>query len=162
MRGDDRVRFCDQCKLHVYNFSQMTEKQAERLLRETGGRLCGQIYRRRDGTILTRDCPVGLRAMRRRLAGLVGRIAAAVVLAGGLFGFFKSGAGSDPYWDPRWPAADSSISQLQPFATIQRWLDPNPPVRRLWLGVILYSPPPTSPPKSPPPAIDPSDLVRVR
>ena len=68
MTGDERIRFCDSCKLSVYNFSEMTEREIERLLREKEGRVCGRIYRRADGTLLTRDCPVGLAAVRRRIA----------------------------------------------------------------------------------------------
>lgn len=68
MTGDDRTRFCQQCQLHVYNISEMTRSQAEELIAHTEGRICARLYRRQDGTILTKDCPVGLRALRRRLA----------------------------------------------------------------------------------------------
>ncbi len=50
------------------NFAAMTDQEAVKLIEETQGRLCGQIYRRKDGTILTQDCPVGLRAVRRKPA----------------------------------------------------------------------------------------------
>ena len=76
MAGDERKRFCQQCELHVYNLAAMTEQEAVQLIEETQGRLCGRIYRRKDGTVLTQDCPMGLRAVRRKLAGFVGRIAA--------------------------------------------------------------------------------------
>ena len=72
MVGDDRVRFCNQCNLNVYNISEMTRKQAEALIATTEGRLCARLYRRTDGTILTRDCPVGLRALRRRVSRIAG------------------------------------------------------------------------------------------
>jgi hypothetical protein len=75
MVGDARRRFCSQCELNVYNLSQMTKREAEELLNQTEGRLCVRFYRRADGTILTQDCPVGLRALRRRLK----RIRTAVV-----------------------------------------------------------------------------------
>ena len=88
MIGDERVRFCGQCELHVYNLSAMTKAQAENLIVRTEGRLCVRFYRRRDGSILTRDCPVGLRAVRQR----VSRIRRAV--ASLLLGFFAGGAGS--------------------------------------------------------------------
>jgi hypothetical protein len=68
MTGDDRVRFCAECKLNVYNFAELTRTQAEDLLRTTEGRICGRLYRRADGTVITKDCPVGLRAVRRRVA----------------------------------------------------------------------------------------------
>ncbi len=66
MIGDERVRFCKHCQLNVYNFSELTEKEAEHLLVSTGNRICGRLYRRKDGTVLTKDCPVGLRALRKR------------------------------------------------------------------------------------------------
>src|SRR5262245_61116554 len=68
MHGVDRVRFCGQCKLNVYNLSNMTRKEAETLLRETEGRICVMYFERADGTILTNDCPIGFLALRRRLA----------------------------------------------------------------------------------------------
>lgn len=68
MVGDERVRFCGQCSLNVYNLSGMTKSEAERLVVQAEGRLCVRFYRRADGTILTKDCPVGLRALRKRAA----------------------------------------------------------------------------------------------
>jgi hypothetical protein len=47
----------------------MTREEAEDLIRRTDGRLCVRFYKRRDGTILTRNCPVGLRAIKERLTG---------------------------------------------------------------------------------------------
>jgi hypothetical protein len=72
MVGDDRMRFCDQCGLNVYNISSMTGRQVKALVEKTEGRLCARLYRRADGTILTRDCPVGLRAIRRRVSRVAG------------------------------------------------------------------------------------------
>jgi hypothetical protein len=68
MLGDGRRRFCAECELNVYNLSGMTKREAEELLNQTEGRLCVRFYRRADGTILTQDCPVGWRALRRRLS----------------------------------------------------------------------------------------------
>jgi hypothetical protein len=75
MLGSERVRFCGQCSLNVYNLSSMTRADAEQLIARTEGRLCVRFYRRRDGSIITQDCPVGLRAVGRR----VSHIAKAVV-----------------------------------------------------------------------------------
>jgi len=66
MIGTDRVRFCGQCQLSVYNLSSMSRREAESLIARTEGRLCVRFYRRKDGSIITRDCPVGLRALKRR------------------------------------------------------------------------------------------------
>jgi hypothetical protein len=82
MVGDERVRFCQQCSLNVYNLSSMTRREAETLISSTEGRLCVRYYRRRDGTVLTKNCPAGLRAIKRR----VSRTASAMLSA--VLGFF--------------------------------------------------------------------------
>jgi hypothetical protein len=68
MVGDDRVRFCNQCNLNVYNISTMTRTEAESFIANAEGRICAKLYRRADGSILTRDCPVGLRAVRKKVS----------------------------------------------------------------------------------------------
>ncbi len=66
MRGDDRVRFCGRCEKNVYNLSAMTREAGEALVREKEGRVCVRLYQRKDGTVLTADCPVGVRRQRLR------------------------------------------------------------------------------------------------
>lgn len=91
MEGDGRVRFCRLCDLHVYNFSELTRTEAESLVARTEGRLCARLYRRADGTVLTKDCPTGLRAARRRVGRAAGAAFAAVMsLCGVAFGQGKS------------------------------------------------------------------------
>lgn len=68
MQGDEQMRHCSSCRLNVYNLSEMTREEATDLIRKTEGRLCVRYYRRTDGTIITKDCPVGVRAIRMRLA----------------------------------------------------------------------------------------------
>jgi hypothetical protein len=80
MRGGERVRFCHRCSLNVYNLSAMTRREAERLVTRTeGARLCVRFYRRPDGTILTRSCPVGVTALKRRASLITSATFAAVV-----------------------------------------------------------------------------------
>ena len=81
MYGDDRVRFCSSCNLNVYNLSGMSRQEVTELFRLVEGRLCVRFYRRKDGTVLTRDCPVGL-----KVAAPLARLAAFVIAA------------SVPYW----------------------------------------------------------------
>lgn len=68
MAGTEVKRFCGQCEKNVYNLSGMTKEEAEALIINTEGRLCVRFYRRADGTILTNNCPVGLRALKRRVS----------------------------------------------------------------------------------------------
>jgi len=84
MEGDEKVRFCGACQLHVYNLSAMdAEESAERLAQDSP-RLCVRFYRRSDGTLLTRDCPVGAGRVRRKREGV--EAAAVGLLATGLVG----------------------------------------------------------------------------
>ncbi len=81
MTGTDQARFCDQCHKNVYNLSALTRAEAEALIQEKEGHLCVRYYARADGTVLTQDCPVGLRAVRARVARKLS-YAAALLLAG--------------------------------------------------------------------------------
>jgi hypothetical protein len=66
MFGNDRMRFCGQCKLNVYNLSGMSREEAENLVMNAEGRLCVRFYRRLDGTIITENCPVGWARVKAR------------------------------------------------------------------------------------------------
>ena len=87
MYGNDRVRFCSQCRLNVYNLSAMTRPEAERLIMQTEGRLCVRFYRRADGTILTQNCPVGLRVIKERFNRIRTHILGAAISLASFFGF---------------------------------------------------------------------------
>lgn len=81
MDGDERVRFCRECNRNVYNLSVMTEAEARRVVAEREGRLCVRFFQRRDGTVLTSDCPVGGKRVFLR-AGAGTALALAGVAAG--------------------------------------------------------------------------------
>ena len=102
MIGDERARFCGQCELNVYNLSAMSTLEAESLIARTEGRLCVRYYRRKDGSIITQDCPVGLRRLKAR-AARIKRAVASVVL-GFLAGLgFHSAANRLGLLDPTAP-----------------------------------------------------------
>lgn len=84
MKGDDRVRFCESCRKNVYNLSALSRDEAERLIQSKDGKLCALLYRRRDGTVLTADCPIGQRTVRERIALRFAAILAAVLTLFGL------------------------------------------------------------------------------
>jgi hypothetical protein len=66
MVGDNRKRFCGDCKLNVYNLSGMSKVEAENLLTNADGRVCVRFYQRADGTVLTENCPVGWAKVKQR------------------------------------------------------------------------------------------------
>jgi hypothetical protein len=71
MYGDDRVRFCGQCNLNIYNLSALTREEAEDLIRQTEGQSCQRYYRRKDGTVLTQNCSSGIKANKKRARRLL-------------------------------------------------------------------------------------------
>lgn len=139
MIGSDRVRFCGQCSLNVYNLSAMARLDAESLIARTEGRLCVRFYQRRDGSIITKDCPVGLQAIRRRVTYVAKAISSMVL---GLF----AGLGVHE--------AFSNIAPFRPVRTmgvIAREVDP-PPV----VGTVV------SPVEPRPPGITMGRLMPIR
>jgi carboxypeptidase family protein len=85
MAGDEHVRYCSECKLHVYNFSEMSDADIERIVAQRSGRLCARFYQRSDGTMITRNCPVGLRAATGRVLGFASAALAAIMSIGPAF-----------------------------------------------------------------------------
>ena len=80
MTGDERVRHCAECDLDVFNLASLTRAEAEALVFGREGRTCVRLFRRFDGTVVTRDCPVGWRKVRRAARRRV-MLAAIFVLA---------------------------------------------------------------------------------
>lgn len=84
MKGDDRVRRCDQCRLNVYDLSTLSTQQATEFIE---ARKCVRFFRRADGTVITGDCRGGfsknfLERFRARTG--VGLFAVIVAAAGGV------------------------------------------------------------------------------
>jgi hypothetical protein len=82
MSGDERARFCTLCSKHVYNLSALNRAEAEALVKEKEGKLCVRFYKRADGTVISDNCPVGLRTIRDRLRWVGASVAAVVSFAG--------------------------------------------------------------------------------
>jgi hypothetical protein len=128
--GDERVRHCTMCSLNVHDLAGMTPGEVEALLAShfvpgganQGKRLCGTIRRRADGTIILRDCPVGLAKARAKARRAVARAAA-------MFGITALAAvavarAQRAGWDPRayrsfamvadWIGSDAVIRTISP------------------------------------------------
>src|SRR5262245_18205516 len=138
MTGDDRSRFCGRCEKYVYNFSAMTATEAEDLIRAKEGKLCGRFYRRRDGTMLTANCPVGREKYFTRLKRL-GTVTAGLLLTSlGVMAWSRDGGESHV----KGPFAEKCDEVLW---TVKGWLGLNP--KPVALGMICVPPPPqTNPP----------------
>ena len=148
MTGDGRVRFCESCEKNVYNLSAMARDEAERLLAEREGSICVRLYQRADGTVMTTDCPVGVkRRLRRRtaiaLAGLGAMAATAATAAATLWTQGKAPA----IVETAQPAVMGSVEPAEP---------PYPSMPMMGAMPLPDPPPKTAPsavkpPKAPPP-----------
>jgi hypothetical protein len=134
MVGDERARFCAQCKLHVYNLREMSHEDALSFIQHREGRTCVQFFRREDGKVLTRDCPVGVRALKQRFVRAVSAIAAlfVAVVSATMFG---------EIFQRKWP-----IGMRTPFEAFSYWIDPTP----RWITGVVTCPvvPPIVPPSN--------------
>ena len=79
MIGNERQRFCGQCELNVYNLSGMTRREAENLILNSEGRVCARFFKRPDGTVITKDCPVGWAAAKKRLSRMWTAVASLMI-----------------------------------------------------------------------------------
>ena len=124
MDGDERVRQCALCKLNVYNLSGMSRQEATKLVSEAEGRLCVRYYQRRDGTVITRDCPIGIRTVKKKLASVVACV----------FVLFTAGIAFASNLSRRASSASSTsmiladakerMRQTEPFKSVLNWIDP--------------------------------------
>lgn len=65
MTGDATTRFCGACKLNVYNLENLDFEDVRQLWLKNEGKVCVRLFRRFDGTVLTRDCPRGWRRVKK-------------------------------------------------------------------------------------------------
>jgi hypothetical protein len=107
MAGNERVRHCSLCSLNVYNFAEMSAAEIRELLQRSEGRVCARLYRRADGTLITRECPTGIRALRRRVSrSVAAAVGAMLTLSGVAFG------GTGHWWRPK-KASSIQIKTIQ-------------------------------------------------
>ena len=75
----ESVRFCGSCTRFVYRFENLRTDDIRELIEQTEGRLCAVLHRRRDGSLMTADCPRGRGQLRPRERGVA--LVAAITLA---------------------------------------------------------------------------------
>jgi hypothetical protein len=59
------------CDKDVYDLSALSREEADLLLAAREGKACIRLFQCDDGTVLTQDCPVGVRRKRLALAGVL-------------------------------------------------------------------------------------------
>jgi hypothetical protein len=136
MTGDERVRHCAACDKDVYDLSEMTAAEAEDLLANVGEAACVRLHRRADGTVITSDCPVGVKRKRRRrvLATGAGMALSAMAATATLLGMEGAPKGPPPCAISR-PGLMTGAIAVMPEPT-----QPEPEA----LGSYAMPPPPVS------------------
>jgi hypothetical protein len=137
MVGTNQVRHCQQCNQRVYNLSDMSRKEAEALIRNKEGRLCGRFFRRSDGTVMTRDCPYGMRSLARPIAWVLGIAAALFFVFGAALFAARSQSG-----DPGQPGQSA-------WEFIRSFFEPAPPPRMIMGDICPVGGPDGNPPAPP-------------
>jgi hypothetical protein len=93
MTGDERTRICALCNKNVYNISQMSKKEANEFLYLTNHNACVSFFQRIDGTIITDNCPRGLKKLRDRYRKIAASISSLLALA---YSFLLSATAAEP------------------------------------------------------------------
>jgi len=148
MTGDERVRHCVKCKPNVFNLKEPKGDEIRPLLPKSEGKVCGRVYRRADGTVLTKDCPTGVAALRKKA---LGALTMAVALLLGVVGWRlgksrECATGSNESWfdrvvTSRFVDAREELRGTRTFG---------PMVNELWpqevtMGAIVALPPSPAP-----------------
>ena len=139
MKGDGQVRFCSLCKLNVYNLSGMTRQEGEELLASREGRTCIRLYRRPDGTVITKDCQNVLKKLRRRAKLIAACFLAALGFSTAAAAFAADRSGGLTNWWTWQKAPFSGAAKVLPAS----WLPPEPS-QPAWaeMGDMICEPPP--------------------
>lgn len=118
MRGTDAVRWCGRCRRDVYDLACMTQDEITALFARAEQMPCVRLRKRRDGRVVTANCPKASRTNR------IARVITAGALCGAAAGIAAStpmtgmprlgGARQAEHVDtlissPRWPAGPASI-----------------------------------------------------
>jgi hypothetical protein len=145
MAGDARTRRCERCALNVFNVSELSEDEMFALFaKANGGRVCGRIFQRRDGTVVTKDCPVGVARLRRRVLVAITTSLALVIAAfmARPLPHGRGGAIVDLVQRVRATAGDTEawLRGSATFGPLVEWLDPAPV---MMMGDIAPAAPPS-------------------
>lgn len=115
--ADERIRACGACNKHVYDLSNMTAREAERLILERDGVACVRYFERKDGTILLADCTVG---RRRKAATTLAAAGVITALAGAAMGYVLTR-------EPEAPIDDITMFETETMVVGQMRVDPDEP-----------------------------------
>src|SRR5882724_630980 len=111
MIGNDQVRFCEHCNLHVTDLSSMTRPAAMRLVARSQGRLCVRYVQRANGDILTKDIPQRLHHISRRVSRFAAGAFSATLSLASAAAQTRSDANSSALRQPQASAAATTASE---------------------------------------------------
>ena len=137
MEGDDVTRHCKQCHLNVYNFAEMSEKEAADVIRNAEGRLCVRLFRRMDGTLITRNCPKGVKLLKAALRFVASFVLGCLVWFGLMDSANAQGLVGAPV-DPRYGANNEAGSLGSYYPLVSPLLGEHPLIYSYDLTVTMF------------------------
>ena len=79
MKGNDEVRFCSHCAKNVHDISAMTRAKAEKLVKNSNGKLCVRYVKNPNGKLIT--TPPKLTQIKRRATFAAGILATSLTFS---------------------------------------------------------------------------------
>src|SRR5215203_4988417 len=79
MMGSDAVRFCSHCAKDVHDLSAMTRQRAEKLVKDSNGKICVRYVKTPQGKLLT--APPRFTQIKRQARVAAGALAASLALS---------------------------------------------------------------------------------
>ncbi len=111
MRGTDAVRWCGRCRRDVYDLACMTRDEIAALFARAEEMPCVRLRKRRDGRVVTADCPETSRT------NPIARVITAGALCGAAAGIAASAAMTSM---PRLGGA-RQVQHVEPLVSSPRW-----------------------------------------
>ncbi len=155
MDGTERIRRCQRCQLNVYRIADLTREEAEDVVRQGEGHQCRSLYRRQDGTVLPRDCPVGVAKARKAARWWKERVFHLFLLALPIF-IIDTFIFIDP--DSQQTAFDPGRSVRETFDDLGDLFSPAPAAPAGSKAILYYAPKPLVLGLQDDQEIDPSDV----
>ena len=136
MEGDERSRFCGECKLNVHNVSSMSDAEVKDLFRNANRGVCVRLFRRFDGTVITDNCPVGLRRIRDKIKLRIACLVAVLLSAGLITSAQAQGLVGAPL-DPRYGLSGNVVGVMADFPNGLGGADPTTIPSYVGMGASL-------------------------
>jgi hypothetical protein len=79
MKGNDRIRYCEECKRYVHDFSRLPRRQVQDLIAASPGRICARLTYNEDDSVIFLDSRTLSRSESQKASPLATAIVTAMI-----------------------------------------------------------------------------------